>query len=102
MKELNEEGFGLALIKKMVANESLRIEWHEACDHTQVLLPPLPTVSVPKLNEYQIKAVNAINQQTVFQTNLIDGVTGSGKTEVYIRLIIEKIKNHKQFLVLVP
>ncbi len=102
MKELNEEGFGVALIKKMVANESLRIEWHDACDQTQALLPPLPIVSVPELNEYQIKAVNTINQQAVFQTNLIDGVTGSGKTEVYIRLIIEKIKNHKQVLVLVP
>lgn len=37
-----------------------------------------------------------------FQTFLLDGVTGSGKTEVYLRVIEEVIRQGKQALVLVP
>jgi primosomal protein N' (replication factor Y) len=36
------------------------------------------------------------------KTHLIYGVTGSGKTEVYLRLIEDAIKNDKQSIVLVP
>lgn len=37
-----------------------------------------------------------------FKTFLLHGVTGSGKTEVYIRVIKELIKHEKQAIVLVP
>lgn len=53
------------------------------------------------LNEEQIKAVNSI-QMDRFTTYLLDGVTGSGKTEVYLQAITKAITNGKQVLVLVP
>lgn len=37
-----------------------------------------------------------------FSTHLIEGVTGSGKTEVYLALIRQMLKKNKQTLILVP
>ena len=55
-----------------------------------------------KLNKEQADCVNKILKQSGFQTHLIHGVTGSGKTEVYIRLIAQALKKNRQALVLLP
>ncbi|HJL96061.1 MAG TPA: primosomal protein N' [SAR86 cluster bacterium] len=56
-----------------------------------------------KLNEEQKFAVDSIikseNKNKVF---LLNGITGSGKTEVYIRAIQEVINKGKQALILIP
>lgn len=57
---------------------------------------------MPALNEHQQQAVDAILQASGFQTFLLDGVTGSGKTEVYLSVIEEVLSQGKQALVLVP
>ena len=55
------------------------------------------------LTEHQQKAVDSIHQRlNHFSTTLLYGVTGSGKTEVYIEAIKPIIDNGKQVLVLVP
>jgi primosomal protein N' (replication factor Y) len=55
-----------------------------------------------KLNAAQQKAIHSIIAQTTFKTFLLDGVTGSGKTEVYLQVIASILKAGKQALVLVP
>lgn len=62
---------------------------------------PAPTDG-PALNDEQRTAVDAIRQADGFAAFLIDGVTGSGKTEVYLHLIRDVIAAGQQALVLVP
>ena len=52
-----------------------------------------------KLNDEQQAAFECLNQKTV---NLLHGVTSSGKTEVYIKLIDEVVRQGRQALLLLP
>lgn len=52
-----------------------------------------------ELNEYQKKAVNGIKGCETF---LIHGITGSGKTEVYMHIIENVLKQDKNAIMLVP
>ncbi|AJC50191.1 replication restart helicase PriA [Coxiella endosymbiont of Amblyomma americanum] len=54
------------------------------------------------LNSYQKNAITTIINSRNFQTFLLLGITGSGKTEVYLHCIDAIIKRGKQALVLVP
>ena len=54
------------------------------------------------LTPEQDTAIATINNATGFQAFLLAGVTGSGKTEVYLRVIAAVLKQQKQALVLVP
>ena len=56
----------------------------------------------PLLTAGQQLAVAAINAAVGFRCFLLDGVTGSGKTEVYLRCIQERLDAGQQCLVLVP
>lgn len=55
----------------------------------------------PSLTEEQNKAVEEVNLRE-YKTYLLYGVTGSGKTEVYMNLIERVIKSGKRALFLVP
>src|SRR3990167_10603719 len=54
------------------------------------------------LNTHQQHAVDVITRHRGFQVYLLSGVTGSGKTEVYLQSIDAMLKAHQQVLVLVP
>ena len=57
----------------------------------------------PVLSESQIKAVEQIEKSFSSQTPvLLNGVTGSGKTEIYIHLALEALERGKNVLYLVP
>lgn len=68
--------------------------------------PPLDLSTAPRqfnLNPAQEKAVNAITAQLGnFNTFLLEGITGSGKTEVYLTAVEAVIKKGEQALILVP
>ena len=56
----------------------------------------------PELHEDQQQALDAIRSGEGFGVYLLDGVTGSGKTEVYLRLIRDALDRGRQVLILVP
>ena len=67
-----------------------------------VFLPPNPDFNAVNLSEAQQVAAQKISHLKGFQVALLDGVTGSGKTEVYFEAIAEMMRQNKQVLVLLP
>ena len=67
-----------------------------------VFLPPNPDFSAISFSAAQEKAVKQLLALKDFQVALLDGVTGSGKTEVYFEAVAEAIRAGKQVLVLLP
>lgn len=72
--------------------------------HQALNAPQKPSAkSALRLNDAQQQAIAKIkNHLHEFKVFLLDGVTGSGKTEVYLRVIAEIIAQNKQALILVP
>lgn len=77
-----------------------------------IFLPPPPVVAkpdpdyvAPRIEGPQKDAAEEIVgfiRSGGFSTSLIDGVTGSGKTEVYFEAIAETLRRGKQVLILLP
>ena len=59
------------------------------------------SAKVYELNKYQKEAYNQINNSTK-DIIVLNGVTGSGKTEIYMSLIDDQIKAGKEAIMLVP
>ncbi len=55
-----------------------------------------------RANPEQSIAIASINQAQSYSSFLLEGVTGSGKTEVYLQVIEEVVQRGKQVLILVP
>ncbi|OOF62301.1 primosomal protein N' [Rodentibacter sp. Ppn85] len=71
----------------------------------QAVLHDKPLVNVNDrltLNKQQALAFSQLMFQREFNVWLLEGVTGSGKTEIYLQYIEEILKSGKQVLVLVP
>lgn len=54
------------------------------------------------LTDEQQQAVDAVTRQQAFGCFLLHGITGSGKTEVYVHLMHESLQKGEQVLLLVP
>jgi primosomal protein N' (replication factor Y) len=70
-----------------------------------VAQPPNPDYAPPEFTPEQSAAAAALGAtlaQGGYAVTLIDGVTGSGKTEVYFEAVAETIRRGRQSLVLLP
>jgi primosomal protein N' (replication factor Y) len=95
-------GCGAGVVRAMAAAGLLR----------EVALPtrssrdqPDPDLPFPPFSEAQLRAANAIVAAVEvggYVPFLLDGVTGSGKTEVYFRAIAAALRAGRQILVLLP
>lgn len=105
--ELKEQGFNpivaKALIKKGLAKSIDYAAQIEAFDLAQAAANDELLASEPlKLNTEQQDVLTKINAAQGFAAFLLNGVTGSGKTEVYLQAIEHTLKQGKRALVLVP
>ncbi len=69
------------------------------------LFEPLPPDTALILNDSQRQSLEQMSERIGacrFQPFLLHGVTGSGKTEVYLRAVAECLKQGRQALILVP
>jgi primosomal protein N' (replication factor Y) len=73
--------------------------------HAAPFVPPDPAHPGPALSAAQAEAAAALRTAVAaraFSVTLLDGVTGSGKTEVYHEAIAECLRQGRQALVLLP
>lgn len=89
-----------SLLKKLQAKGCVVIEPRE---NLRLLQDNQPENDQPKqLTQAQAKALKLINSLSGWQQILLHGVTGSGKTEVYLQAIKPILARGKSALVLVP
>lgn len=67
-----------------------------------LLHPQQHQVTALKLNAEQNSAIENIEAAQQHKVHVLHGITGSGKTEVYLALCQSMLAQHKQILVLVP
>ena len=99
LTELKALGFSKKTIDSLI-DKALITQSIEHDNHWQSVAPTVG--SKPTLNKEQAVACTTINQSSGFSSFLLEGVTGSGKTEVYLQCLEEVLKRGEQALVLVP
>ena len=101
--ELGEAGFSKAILQELAKKQFIVSREMEPapCPFTDI---SQPVKSTPlSLNDEQLFACEAITDGLGgFKSYLLEGVTGSGKTEVYLQTIAAALEQGKQTLVLVP
>ncbi len=106
-QELAEAGFTREVISGLAAKGALVRDFAARDSAGRDAAPPGAAsehrVELPTLNPEQQTAFDRLQQGTGrFTPTLLEGVTGSGKTEVYLRLIDTVRRAGRQVLVLVP
>ena len=94
---LTDAGDWRAALRRMRATDM--VEAVELDCLSSEAVPPDPPHA---LNPEQAHALKAIQATSGFKAFLLDGITGSGKTEVYLQAIAAVLEQGKQVLVLIP
>jgi len=96
-------GVSDSIISSMVQNDIIIKTTQE--DIINIEPPIIPeSLNIELSKEQELASNNLIEQihSNSYSTTLLDGITGSGKTEVYSTAILEAIKSGKQALILLP
>ncbi|MEZ0225120.1 MAG: primosomal protein N' [Alphaproteobacteria bacterium] len=97
-----EAGCTPALIRSMAAAGQLLIRPVSAPAPCRELDAGDSALSFSKDQQSAAGALRKLAEENKFSTVLLDGVTGSGKTEVYFEVVAEAIRQGRQALILLP
>lgn len=95
---IRAEGGNTQSLKALEKKELIESFHREHKKHQEQVLHEAPLT----LNPEQKATLDQINKPNGFAVSLIEGITGSGKTEVYLQAIEKVLNEGKQALVLVP
>ena len=95
-----KEGFSRDLMRRLCATGLAR--WSQRPARTTNILPTLSGDAPFTLTPEQRQAVKVIGSDECGKTYVLHGITGSGKTEVYMQLASQVLKEGRQVVVLVP
>ncbi len=98
----SEAGASASVVKGLVAVGSLQV--FEVAEDEPFAVPDAERPG-PKLSEDQSAAALSLRTSVkaeAFGVTLLDGVTGSGKTEVYFEAVAQALTQGKQVLILLP
>lgn len=93
--QLRELGISARIEAALLRKHILRPDTSDTADQWRAEIPHTP-------NTEQAEALSHIGQSNGFRVFLLMGVTGSGKTEVYLQAIADVVAKGYQALVLVP
>lgn len=101
--DLTDAGFSSALLRQLLDKGLVR-ERTQSAPASPPFTPLQPgSHDRPVLNEEQTAVIETFRDAgSGFRSALVNGVTGSGKTEVYMRLMEDELAAGRQCLVLVP
>ncbi|MBQ8661579.1 MAG: primosomal protein N' [Alphaproteobacteria bacterium] len=94
-------GVGQSVIRAMI---DAGVLWPVLIENKRQFAPPVPDFQKVKLTREQQAAADELVRKVGhgFRVTLLNGVTGSGKTEVYFEAAAEAFRQGKQVLILVP
>jgi primosomal protein N' (replication factor Y) len=99
-KDFEVQGCSLSAMNTLEKNGIIRFERLEI---SRIQAAQNNTLKFPELSQGQQDAFSSIqNQLLTKETVLLHGITGSGKTEIYIHLIKQALEKGKQILFLIP
>ncbi|MDY8136378.1 replication restart helicase PriA [Aquimarina sp. 2201CG5-10] len=101
VSDLIKSANSTAAVIKALVNKDILQEFHKQTDRVQ--FKGEGDNNIKELNKYQLQAFKEIKETfNDKKACLLHGVTSSGKTEIYVRLIDEIIQQRKQVLYLLP
>jgi primosomal protein N' (replication factor Y) len=95
----------LATLKKMAEKGSILLAESHEIAHPQILPSPEWAKRSVQLSDQQqacVALIDASRGETPPRPLLLHGITGSGKTEVYIDVVLETLAHNRSCLILVP
>ena len=100
--QIKQAGYSLSLARQLEHKQLVERAEITAVDSVSLAQTDKPGSAPLRLNSSQQDAVDVINARSEFHCYLLDGVTGSGKTEVYMQAMAKVLDAGAQCLLLVP